>query len=148
MRIDFAITGLGPLIKKFQALEEMVRKQMANEVILAAFAIEKDARASVAVNTDSLRKSIVAFFANSLNAGVKATAPHASFVEYGTRRHQIRGLPLLSWKDNELGGQRLFARLVQHPGTVARPFLGPAFLRGATRLQARLEQILVKTVNN
>lgn len=56
-------------------------------------------------------------------AEVFANAPHAPWVEYGTRPHEIRPKPgrkALRWFPG--GGKAAFARSVQHPGTDPLPF--------------------------
>ncbi len=56
---------------------------------------------------------------------IEATARYASFVEEGTRPHEIRPrkAKALHWTDAE--GEH-FAQLVHHPGTPSLPFIGPA----------------------
>lgn len=67
---------------------------------------------------------------------IEATKPYASFVEEGTRPHEIRArrAPLLRWVDAD-GGHHA-AKKVNHPGTPSLPFIGPAVLK-AERVMVR-----------
>ena len=59
-----------------------------------------------------------------------ASAPHSLFLERGTRPHVIEGNPVLRFK---VGGQTVYARRVNHPGT--RPYR--ILEEGARRAAAR-----------
>lgn len=59
---------------------------------------------------------------------IKATAKYASYVEEGTKAHEIRPRKARMLRF-ESGGAAVFARLVRHPGTSSSPFMGLAYLR-------------------
>ena len=65
----------------------------------------------------------------------EATAPHAGYVDGGTRAHEIRPrkAKVLAF---ERGGRTVFARSVQHPGTRPDGF----FQRGAAAAETTLER--------
>jgi hypothetical protein len=56
-----------------------------------------------------------------------AFTKYASFVEGGTRPHEIRGNPLLTFKASN--GQWVTTHLVHHPGTRPDGFVGRGFLK-------------------
>ena len=70
---------------------------------------------------------------------IEATAPHAVFVEDDTRPHTIRprNARMLRW---EQGGEAHFARVVQHPGTRGKPFMGPAAIKAEAALYAKMHE--------
>ncbi|GAS98799.1 Gp22 [Mycolicibacterium canariasense] len=72
----------------------------------------------------------------TVTGSVHATADYALYVHEGTRPHVIRprNAAVLRF---EVGGRTVFARLVRHPGTKARPFLRNAGERVAAEEAAR-----------
>lgn len=78
-------------------------------------------------HTYGLQKSITGRLVGPDHAQTSATAKYATFVENGTRDHDIRknkaaGKPLaFMWK-----GQLMFRQWVHHPGTKPRPFMQEA----------------------
>jgi HK97 gp10 family phage protein len=75
--------------------------------------------------TGRLQQSIQTNKISDLSSEVVASAPYASFVEYGTAPHLImpkNGNFLVF----QAGGQTVFARSVNHPGTKPYPFFNPA----------------------
>lgn len=60
---------------------------------------------------------------NEVTAGVEAHAEYAMFVHEGTRPHTImpRNVKVLAWKPR--GGDVVYAKHVNHPGTKAQPWL-------------------------
>jgi hypothetical protein len=93
--------------------------------------------------TGALRRSIVGRVVRRDQQGtsgvVEATAPHAVFVEDDTRPHEIRprNARMLRW---EQGGEVRFARVVQHPGTRGKPFMGPAAIKAEAALYAKMHE--------
>jgi HK97 gp10 family phage protein len=72
--------------------------------------------------TGKAQQSIVMRVKSNNEAQVYMGVNYGKFIEYGTKPHVIQGKPILSWK---VGGQRFFARRVNHPGTKPRPFWRP-----------------------
>jgi len=74
---------------------------------------------------------------SSFRGRLKFRAPYAGYIDSGTRPHIIRAKDggVLSF---ELGGKRIFARSVKHPGTHPRPFVKPASEAGLATLEASL----------
>ena len=77
--------------------------------------------------------------ASGTSGVVEATAPHAVFVEDDTRAHEIRPrrASALRW---EQGGEVHFARVVRHPGTKGKPFMGPAAIKAEAALYAKMHE--------
>ena len=91
-----------------------------------------------------LRDNIRAMVSAGGFAGsVSADAKYASFLENGTRAHEIHARPggVLRFQVN---GQWVSARAVQHPGTKPRPFMALAALKGAEILTRELEKNIAK----
>lgn len=67
---------------------------------------------------------------------VTSDAPYSSFVEEGTRPHDItaKRAPMLAWENPQ--GDWHHAKTVHHPGTRPHPFMGPA-LQKAERVIER-----------
>lgn len=61
--------------------------------------------------------------------------PQAWFLEYGTRAHKIRPKRAKALRFTGRSGQPVFAREVNHPGTKADPFMGPAVFGNAGRFE-------------
>lgn len=69
---------------------------------------------------------------------LEAKAAYASFVEEGTRPHEIlpRRANFLRWEDTD--GIH-FAKRVQHPGGPSLPFMGPALQRAERIVEVEVE---------
>ena len=96
-------------------------------------------------NTQRLRSSIVTSEGRGGMAGyVDAKAPYASFVNDGTRAHEIhaKGGGLLKFQVN---GHWVSTRTVHHPGTKPRPFMTLALLAGGEVLDRTLHESLDRT---
>ena len=90
-------------------------------------------KANVAVQTGGLRSSLYAVLSGRSTIKLGATAPHAVFVEKGTRPHVIlprRPGGVLRFSVGiapAVGlGRVVFTKRVHHPGTRAQPFMRPA----------------------
>ena len=99
--------------------------------------------------TGALRKSIVGRVvrrdAHGTSGTIEATAPHAGYVEAGTEPHVIRprSARALRWEE---GGEAHFARVVRHPGTRARPFMGPAAIKAEGLLYAKMQIVAARAI--
>lgn len=106
-----------------------------------ALSTVREAKLLVPRRTDNLGRSIHVASVTATTAEVAAGARYASYVEYGTRAHEITPRAKLALRfAASAGGARLtgtprtgaavvFAKRVHHPGTRAQPFL----LKGAER---------------
>lgn len=72
----------------------------------------------------------------TVEGSVHANAGYALYVHEGSRPHVIRPRNAQALRF-EVGGRTVFARLVRHPGTKARPFLRNAGMRVAAEEAAR-----------
>lgn len=95
--------------------------------------IANQARADVPVRTGHLGRSVKegevrVVGPRTVHGAVLDTADYALYVHEGTRPHLIRPRRAKALRF-EIGGRTVFARLVRHPGTRARPFLRNAGLR-------------------
>lgn len=92
--------------------------------------------------TGALRASITRGQKSTWVHFIKATAPHATYVEEGTRPHRIqaRGRALRFVQHGELR----FRRHVNHPGTKATHFMDEAATVGARFLDFRMEEEIAR----
>ncbi|QRY48157.1 hypothetical protein JVX93_16055 [Mycolicibacterium boenickei] len=95
------------------------------------------ARADVPVRTGNLGRTIgegpITFTGpRTVQGSVHATADYALHLHDGSRPHVIRPVKAQALRF-QIGGRTVFAKLVRHPGTKARPFLRNAAQRVAAR---------------
>lgn len=98
-------------------------------------AAEARSKHSFKNRTDALQSSIVGLALGWAESGnryvgaIRATARHASFVEYPTKAHAIviRRANWLHWEAPQ--GDHHFAKRVWHPGTKGQPFMFLAFYK-------------------
>lgn len=88
--------------------------------------------------TRSIDDRLTAVDALGAKGVIEAKSPYASFVENGTRPHEIRArrARMLAWEEPQ--GDWHFARVVQHPGTKPFPFMGQAYLKAERVLEAQI----------
>lgn len=122
--------------------------------------------------TGELRRSIKAFPTVRTEKGAQGsfgtTLPRAGFVEGGTEPHEIRPKvgegtvgPMRKGQSRRnkgdigtrrialrwyVGGDVRFARIVHHPGTTARPFMGPAAIKAEGVLYAKAELLTARAI--
>lgn len=99
--------------------------------------------------TGELRASIKAFPTKRTERGAEGrfgtTLKRGLYVEGGTRAHEIRArrAQALRWED--AGGVH-FAQRVQHPGTSAKPFMGPGYLKAQGAILAHAERHVARVI--
>ena len=107
--------------------------------------IEREAKVRTPVDTGTLRASI-ASVVEEIAAGYRAlvgtNTEYAAEVEFGTGPHTITGTPLRF----TVGGEVVFARSVDHPGTPAQPYLSPALRNSERYITERLQEAFAAAV--
>lgn len=102
---------------------------------------QRRARSKFKSRTGELSRSIKVRKVNQYAVDLSASAPHAGFVENGTRPHDIvphgRALRFV------VNGRAVFTRTVHHPGTKATHFLSD----GARSIRPLFQQLLLEAVN-
>lgn len=82
--------------------------------------------------TGNLRAGIVARYVHSPGLSARwdivSKAKYSKFVEQGTRPHVIVAVRAVALRF-VVGGKTVFAKRVNHPGTAAMPYMGPAYLK-------------------
>lgn len=98
-------------------------------LVSAANQILAEMEARVPVDTGKLRSSLnITVEANRVTIGPDpARAPYGIYVELGTRPHEIKPKVEGGVLVFMIGGKKVFARLVHHPGTKPQPYIEPAF---------------------
>lgn len=99
--------------------------------------IANQARQDVPVRTGNLGRTvgegqIRVTGPRSVSGSVHAKADYALYVHEGTRPHIIRPRRAQALRF-QIGGRTVFAKMVRHPGTKARPFLRNAAVRIAAQ---------------
>lgn len=117
-----------------------VLEQIGNE-------IAAEAQDIVPVRTGNLKNSIAVVAGhNQVYVGPDVSkAPYASYVEYGTREHEIKPTKarVLAFR---VRGQLVYARKVQHPGTKPHPYMRPAVQHWVGRLGERAADVGVHLI--
>jgi len=88
-----------------------------------------------------LRESIRKERGTAVESRVRATAPHARFVQEGTRAHRIEARPGGTLRF-VIGRTTFFRRSVWHPGTKPRPFLTNAAAASERQLRRELKRMI------
>lgn len=82
--------------------------------------------ARVPVDSGALRKSLaVRVEGDKITVG--PDTPYADYVEFGTKPHVIKPKKPGGVLRFQVNGQWVYAKVVNHPGTKAQPFVRPAF---------------------
>lgn len=106
--------------------------------------------------TGALARILVAFPEKQV-AVVEPTAPHAPYIEYGTRPHIIRPRfkRVLASRQGgftkngiKYGIYNIYGTEVRHPGTAARPFVEPAVAFGERQFEKHMEAALDKALSS
>lgn len=129
--MSVTIKGLPQLRSRFEAIKP--NPQLMRNLALVAVAEQKRL---VPRRTGNLGRSIGIGRVTATYAETKANAAYAAYVELGTRPHVIvpRTRKALRWPASgnatlsgrvRSGGQAIFAKRVNHPGTRAQPFMVP-----------------------
>jgi hypothetical protein len=125
---------------------DTIEKQIDRAVEHAAIEGAEEARrvGRYQDRTGRLRSGIVAHFVSSSGRSVTweilSPAPYSVYVENPTRPHIIRARNARALRF-EAGGQTLFRKQVQHPGTPGFPFMGPGYQQAERTLWRELERI-------
>ena len=107
--------------------------------------------------TGALVRGILVAFPSDLTGEVYNTAPHAPYIEYGTKPHRIRIRNKKVLASRNLGGQGMllgggsqytfYGKEVFHPGTRATPYMEPAAKYGEKQLFEHLTEALKKALS-
>lgn len=112
------------------ALRRVITNASRRELTEAARQVVNRAKVLAPVDTGRLRASIRAdpprIFSLRGSVSVGSDVEYSGYVNDGTRPHTIRPRRTGGVLRFQVGGQVVFARVVNHPGTRARPFLDRA----------------------
>lgn len=116
-------------------------------LIEAANFILAEMEARVPVDSGDLRRSLrIKIEGDRIIIG--PDTPYASYVEFGTKPHQIKPKKPGGVLVFNAGGQKVYARVVNHPGTKAQPFVRPAFDAWAKSLGPMVAEANVKVMTD
>jgi len=118
-------------------------------LIQASNQILAEMEALVPVKTGKLRRSLsIKVESSKVIIGPNETqAPYAGYVEFGTRPHEIlpkKGKYLVF----TVGGKKVFATKVNHPGTQPQPYVKPAFEKWVDSLGTMAAEANVKVITD
>ena len=104
------------------ATTQQVLVQSANQILA-------EMEALVPVKTGRLRSSLtIKVETSKVVIGPDDTiAPYGGYVEFGTKPHEIRPKKAGGVLVFTMGGKKVFAKSVHHPGTKEHPYVRPAF---------------------
>lgn len=98
-------------------------KVLSDTLLLSSVQSESLIRREAPIDTGNLRRSTQHFAKGTSEAGVSARgAPYWVNIEYGTAPHVITPKKAKRLKFN-IGGNEVYAKKVQHPGTAPNPFV-------------------------
>jgi hypothetical protein len=80
----------------------------------------------------------------TISGGIRAGAKYASYVEGGTKPHDILPKTLGGTLSFSVGGRQVFTKKVHHPGTKPHPFMGQAYFRAERALPIECEKACEK----
>lgn len=121
-----------------RALDRLAAQTM-EEVIKAGHEVRNQAVKATPVDTGALRAGWKIRIERLVNGGrvtVSNETQYARSVEYGTKPHTIRAKSKSVLANRKTGA--VFGKTVNHPGTRAKPMLGPAVRSVIPKLTARL----------
>lgn len=142
--VDWA-TGKGPdsLVRKLNKLERIfLTDELPDAMDDIGRKIEREAKERVPVDDGPLRASIryvVQAIADGYTTIVGTNQEYAADVEFGTAPHTItaNGSGYLRFT---VDGEVIFRKSVDHPGTPAQPYLGPALDASRRYITDRLRE--------
>jgi HK97 gp10 family phage protein len=124
--MDIQINGLNELVAAFIKAKAEFPKQFRNAMTNSVVKIRTTAQSLVPVKTGMLKKSITMDISGTPPIGkVMVGQPYGKYVEYGTAPHTIVPVRAKALRF-AVGGDIVFAKKVNHPGTKGKPFMEPA----------------------
>lgn len=129
-------------LKKFNN-DEKVMKKCSKAVKTTLYDIERDAKENLeendSVDSGRLKGSITTNIISSYCGEVGTNVEYAECVEYGTRPHTItpKNKKALYWE-----GAGHPVKSVQHPGSKAKPFMGPATKKNEVKFNKKIDKIV------
>lgn len=148
LALRIGIAGRAP--EKLAAIVRRLRPALSGAFRELLNEIQSRATKLAPIRTGHLRRTIGPPRITELPLGIMgtltATASYAAAVEFGTRPHAIRPRRAKALRFLGRGGQVVFARSVQHPGTRPKPYLQPAFDQVKSHARERIAAIIEQTI--
>lgn len=157
MKSGFYTHELDDMLEDFTALAGKRADAIATQIIHSMGEdIGKLAERYAPRDTGELADSIEVDNSTKLETRVRATAPHAAFVEFGTWSHNVfnpqvgtyeirpREADALRFIGSD--GVPVFTRVVNHPGIEPNPFMGRATMEVLDDYSKRIERALAMGV--
>ncbi|RPH72011.1 hypothetical protein EHM76_06005 [bacterium] len=126
-------------------LKEAAGEAMADCLVASEAAALAAIKAQTKRRTGDLEDKLVAVQISPMSGKLFDTSEHAEFIDKGTVAHVIRAKKARALAF-QVAGAMVFRRVVNHPGTKARPFVAPAMAAGeralATSLTVRVNGVV------
>lgn len=144
------VEGLDELVKNTKKASKDLHGLLLQTMKKATTKIKNDARrirpGSFKNRTGNLRRSIDRRVFSAAKGVVFVGEKYGKYVEFGTRPHIIRpkNAKMLAFR---VGGQLVFARQVNHPGSKPYPYMKPAFEENKNKVlkeYAKVAQVVVR----
>lgn len=148
--MSVAYADLSGLAENFaQASGQSFQAAAADLVNSYATQVAAMAQSFAPVDTGALKDSITIARPSPLTAIIGAHVEYASYQEFGTATRGEFGGPVYTIRPKKpggvlvftVGGRKVFAREVKHPGIPPHPYLRPAFERVITPFGQSLAQL-------
>jgi len=144
-RLGAKVTGFKGVKTALKDQGQRVVNAISDEIKMMALEVEKGAKLRAPVDTGRLRGSYGTFFGHrggTLDyATVGTNVEYALHVEFGTRPHVIK----VKKKKVLASRTQIFGKVVNHPGTRARPHLIPALNEVKRTMTTRMQRVLKRT---
>lgn len=168
------LIGMENVLRNHREIIKAFKKEAEEILNKAALDTQKEAKGLTPVDTGRLRSSIRVSKPTRHSRDVSTDVEYAADVEFGTSAHQITpktgkylvfraGAVAQQWSPDSGGGKMLyrsaktgrlvksrkrsgmvFARRVNHPGTVAQPYMRPAYDQVGRQFKAACQQLARK----
>lgn len=140
--IRFDASGFRTWLRRASDMMQANARQALGQGVALALAHAK-ATQKFKDRTGALRRSITRGQKSTWSHFIKASAPYAHYVEYGTKPHPIEVRRRQALRFVQSGAVR-FARRVNHPGTKPTHFMDEAATEGARYLDWRMEDAIAR----
>ena len=135
----------GQLDARLQTIKQNVSNAIADAVLKVEELAKENLQTNHSVRTGALVSSIHSQF-NGMSGTVGTNIEYAPYVEYGTSPHiiTVKEKKVLATKEGIGGGGGwvVFGKEVNHPGSAAKPFFGPAVDEAMVQFKADLNKAL------
>ncbi len=148
MPITLKIEGLDKFRDDVHRGAAEIPGQIRYAMAKAVNAVKNTAQPMAPFKTGNLRRSVYTEVQNNGFKGIIGVdanaAPYGIYMEYGTRPHAITAVNKRALAN--VRANIVFGKIVQHPGTAARPFMAPALEQNTDIIKGYFSDAILKIV--